>query len=407
MDEPKRVLILTADFGFGHRNAANAIAAALRECYGDGCQVEIVNPLEDQRAPLILRDDQAGYDKQVSQMRDFYKLRYQFSDSPFPVAILERAFTVMLFEIIRDIVTRIRPHVALSTHTMFAAPLHAYITLRRLAMPLLNVVTDLTQVHRLWFNEGVDLCLVPTDEVYEQALTCGLAQEQIQVTGIPVNPDIARQTRPPDAIRGELGWAPGLTTALVVGSKRVKNIIQALHVLNHSGLPLQLVLVAGGDDELFSQFRAIEWHTLAHIYNYVENMPDFMRASDLIVSKPGGLIATEAMASGLPLLIIDVTPGQEIGNADYIVRHGVGELAGEPSAALEILYHWLDRDGALLAERASNASALGRPRSAYHVAELAWQAAERGRPLPTTTRRLDRIQKLRDLLGSFGISSVD
>jgi UDP-N-acetylglucosamine:LPS N-acetylglucosamine transferase len=146
---------------------------------------------------------------------------------------------------------------------------------------------------------------------------------------------------------------------------------------------------------------------LAHIYNYVENIPAFMRASDLIVSKAGGLIATEAMASGLPILIIDVTPGQELGNADYILRHGAGELAGSPVEALEILSHWLDRDKALLAERTRNASALGRPRSAYHVAELAWQAAERGRPLPTTTRRLDRIKKLRDLLGSFGISSVD
>jgi 1,2-diacylglycerol 3-beta-galactosyltransferase len=405
MDEPVRVLILTADFGFGHRNAANAIAAALRESYGKGCQVEVVNPLDDKRAPLILRDNQADYDKQVSQMRGFYKLQYQFSDATIPVAILEKAFTVMLFKIMGDIVQCVQPHVVLSTHTMFAAPLHAYISLRRLGIPFLNVVTDLTQVHRLWFNDDVDLCLVPTDEVYQQALACGLVKEQIRITGIPVHPDIARQTRPPEAIRAKLGWAPGMTTALVVGSKRVKNLTQVLHVLNHSGLPLQLVVVAGGDDELFSQLQDTDWHAVTHIYNYVENMPAFLRAADLVISKAGGLIATEALACGLPILIVDVTPGQEPGNADYIVRHGVGELAGEPIKAREILTNWLDRGGALLAERARNAAVLGQPRSAYQVAELAWQAAERGRSLPTTTGRLDRVKKLRDRLSSFGIST--
>jgi hypothetical protein len=52
----KKILILTADYGYGHRSAANAIAEALQETHGEDCIVEIVNPLDDPRAPVFLRD---------------------------------------------------------------------------------------------------------------------------------------------------------------------------------------------------------------------------------------------------------------------------------------------------------------------------------------------------------------
>jgi len=101
-----------------------------------------------------------------------------------------------------------------------------------------------------------------------------------------------------------------------------------------------------------------------------------MRAADAILCKAGGLIITEALACGLPLLLADVIPGQETGNADYVIEGGAGELARQPLDALESLHHWLARGGELLARRAACARRLGRPRAAYDVADLTWAAAE-------------------------------
>ncbi|HTX80330.1 MAG TPA: hypothetical protein VMC62_11705, partial [Longilinea sp.] len=64
----KHVLILMADFGYGHRSAANAIAEALQETHGQDCVVEIINPLDDKRAPAFFRKDQANYDRLVREM---------------------------------------------------------------------------------------------------------------------------------------------------------------------------------------------------------------------------------------------------------------------------------------------------------------------------------------------------
>jgi UDP-N-acetylglucosamine:LPS N-acetylglucosamine transferase len=131
-----------------------------------------------------------------------------------------------------------------------------------------------------------------------------------------------------------------------------------------------------------------------------------MRASDLIVSKAGGLIVTEALACGKALLLVDVTPGQEMGNASYVLKHGAGELAENPLRVLEVLCHYLENDAEVLHQRAAIAASLGRPRSAYNVADYAWQAAEQGRIVPASRLRA-WAPRFRELLHTFDISVTE
>jgi len=138
---------------------------------------------------------------------------------------------------------------------------------------------------------------------------------------------------------------------------------------------LQLVVVAGGDRELFQRFQETEWHVEAHLYDFVSEMGTFMRASDCVLSKAGGLTVSEALACGLPLTLIDVIPGQESGNADYVVSGGAGDLAEDPLQVLETMSHWLENDRLLYDQRAENARQLGRPYAAYDVAEYVWAVA--------------------------------
>jgi 1,2-diacylglycerol 3-beta-galactosyltransferase len=286
---------------------------------------------------------------------------------------------------------------------MFPAPLNAVIATGKKNIPLLTVATDLVSVHRMWFNDGAELIFVPTRNAHDIAIQNHFPEEKIQITGIPVSPEIVREKRDQAALRSELGWRTDLTTALVVGSKRVNNLEDVLHVLNHSGFPIQWVLIAGGDDQLFAWMKNTEWHGVVHQYNFVDNLPVMMHASDFIVSKAGGLIVTEALACGLPLLLVDVTPGQEEGNADYVIKNGAAEWAKSPLAALETLCHWMDHSQELLTQRAQAARDLGRPRAAYTIADFVWSAAERG-PLPIPANRTSLLPKLMDLLGQFGLS---
>jgi UDP-N-acetylglucosamine:LPS N-acetylglucosamine transferase len=179
-------------------------------------------------------------------------------------------------------------------------------------------------------------------------------------------------------MRAALGWAPDLPAVLAVGSKRVQHLPDFLRVVNHSALPVQLAVVAGGDDDLYAELRHVVWHLPTHLYNWVAEMPTLMQAADCVLSKAGGLIIAETLACGLPLLLVDVLPAQEKGNVDIVVQSGAGELALTPTDALETLYHWLADDGALLRQRAANARAVGRPRAAFEIAERVmsqWQGS--------------------------------
>ncbi|GAP14004.1 UDP-N-acetylglucosamine:LPS N-acetylglucosamine transferase [Longilinea arvoryzae] len=376
--EKKRILILTADAGFGHRSAANAIAAALELDHGEECEVQILNPVEDRRAPFYLRDSASDYDRMVRSAPELYKLGYDASDKEIPSLLGESVMTLALFEIIRDMIRNEDPDAIVSTYPLYQAPLTAYFKLMGYYVPLSMVVTDLGTVHRIWFSQGVDMCMVPTPEVQTLAMNNGIAQNKIHVTGIPVSPAFSQKKHRKIDLRRKLGWEPTLPTILAVGSRRVDQLMETLNVLNHFGRPLQIVAVAGKDEELYSQLKSADWHVPTHIYDFVTDMPDLMMASDAVICKAGGLVVTESLAAGLPMLLVDVIPGQEEGNRDYVVQNGAGDMVETPMQMLETFSHWTANGGALMRERARNARHLGRPNSALDVAELVWRSALRG-----------------------------
>lgn len=391
METRKRIVILTADAGFGHRSAANAVAAALAERYGDACDVRIENPLDDKRVPVLLRESQTDYDRLVKTAPKLYNLGYELSDAPVPTVVIDSALTVMLFDALRAVVKRTEPHALVTTYPLYQAPLRIVSQLRRVHVPLITTVTDLASVHSIWFHPAADRCLVPTPVVHELARKAGLPDDRIEIVGIPVHPDVLHAAERRQAIRAELQLSDDATTILVVGSKRVGNLREVLHLLNHSGLPIELILVAGGDDGLHKDLQSTEWHRPARIYNFVDNLPELMHAADIVVCKAGGLIVSETLAAGRPLLLVDALPGQEVGNAEHVVSGGAGVHAREPATALETVYHWLAHDRAALRERTAAAAALGRPRAAFDVADRAWQAAQRG-PQPTRHSSHDRTR---------------
>jgi UDP-N-acetylglucosamine:LPS N-acetylglucosamine transferase len=378
MTDKKKILILTSDAGFGHRSASNALQTALEQQYAHQCEVTIVNPLDDPRTPAFLRDSEEDYIRLIQKAPEIYRLGYKASDAEIPSAIIENVLILALYEVMGEIVRTHLPDVIVSTYPMYQGALRAYFDLNAVCVPLIVVVTDLITVHRLWFETGVDMCLVPTDEVHKLALENGIKEEKLRITGIPVSPHLTDNQHTKQELRQRLGWDAELPTFLAVGSRNVDRLAEALHVFNHFGLPLQVAVTAGKDEDLLKKLNAMDWHIPAHIYGYVDNMPEMMRAADAIICKAGGLVVTESLAAGLPIMLVDVIPGQEEGNRDFVVQNGAGVMVEKPLQVLETLAHWMRDDRKGLRKAAENARRIGRPRAAMDAADLIWEAALRG-----------------------------
>ncbi len=372
--EEKRILVITGDAGFGHRSAAEAVQAAFEGAYGDQCEVILKNPLDHADAPQFLQKSASDYDEIIETEPGLYRFAYDLSDAALPVALMEGGLVLFLLKAFRQMVLDLMPNLIITTYPIFQAPLTAAIDLEGLDLPVMTVVTDLVTVHHVWFHDKVTRITVPTDTVRGLALESGLTDEQVIETGIPVDPQIAAlKDISVSELREKMGWEADPTCLLVVGSPRVFELMEIMHALDEVDADLQFILVAGGNDALYEDFMAATWRHPARVYNFVETLPEMMRAADLVLCKAGGLITTESLASGLPMMIVNFLPGQEEGNVDYVVSHGAGALCDTPGNAVETLNVWLEGDGVRLQQFAENAARAGRAKAAQKIAGEAWK----------------------------------
>ena len=388
-DRVRRFLILTSDSGFGHRSAANSIAKALQSEHPEDSKVWIVNPIEERYSPTYLRRNEHNYDRMVVESPEWYRFTYEISDSRVASSLVEGTLVLSLYQSLKQVVSEVHPDVVLTTTEMFNAPMGALRRYGRQLLPFHTVITDLADLHAMWFNPSPDLFYVANETVKAQAVAYGIAPERVVISGIPVDIRFARKTSSKKDLRVTLGIDESLPTFLFVGSKRVDGIFENLEFLEYLSLPFQVVVITGGDDALYAKVTGRAWRFPLRIEKLVDNMPEWMSAADILVTKAGGLILSEAMAAGLPVIMIDNLPGQESGNVRYILEHRAGARVEEGSELLEVVREWLSDDRATLQAVTENARKLGHPASAIDIAQMLWQSSITQQPLRTFSRRIE------------------
>jgi 1,2-diacylglycerol 3-beta-galactosyltransferase len=373
---PKQIMILTADAGFGHRKAAEAIEAALLRKHGKKCSVEIINLFQEPSIPELARQIETGYDEMVIDDPALYQLAYSATDAPVVARLIQDVTTTVLNKAMSEIVQTRAIDSIVTTHPAFTQAAIRAVRDSGRSTPVNVVVTDLVNVHSLWFHREASLIFTPTGNVYRQALDAGLPKSNVHLTGLPVHPDFADEKRDQAALRKLLGWEPHITTALIVGSARTKETAGIARLLDRSGLELQIVAISGNNSDIEQELRAINWKGPVHVYGMVNNIPEMMRAADFVVCKAGGLVVTESLACGQPLILYEALPGQEVGNVKYVVENGAGTWSPGPIGVLATAYQWLAGDQGELKKCRRAAKHIGKARAAYDIAEKVMRQLE-------------------------------
>ncbi len=366
-------LIAFSDTGGGHRAAATAIRDALAACRPD-VETTLVDPFAlCPRWPF--RHLGRTYPIVIERAPWLWSSGFALTNTPRRAAFADRVAWPVMRPTFTDIASTHRPNVIVSTHPLLTAPL------RRVYpdTPIVVVVTDLITGHVSWYHPGADLTIVPTTAARDRAVSCSVDATRLAVVGVPVSQPFIAIPGERSALQQQLGWAHNKPTILLAGGAEGIGPLEALSVaIDRAQLPCDVAVVAGRNTVLAQRLRARRWQGTVHIYDFVSNFAELMRAASVLVTKAGPGTISEACASGCPLILFGAIPGQETGNVDFVTRGRAGIWAPSPLAVTAALHAWLvGRDAPAALRRASSAALrLGRPEAATEIATRVLQLAD-------------------------------
>lgn len=314
----KKILILATSIGAGHIRAAQAIEAAGRSL--DNCEIKVIDFLR-YLSPALSKATEEAYYAATKHIPRAYKFLYDLEDRPAAKlkSIQAKVGSGKMFRLLMDE----KPTAVISTHFMPAGCISEF----DFAGPKAVVLTDYVP-HPIWLYRNTDLYFVAHDEMKDYLVKSGIEAEKIQVTGIPIKQEFS-QSFDRVELRRELGLDPDLPVILITsGGHGIGPLKEMLLGMRQVKMPAQVVVITGNNEPLREQLLAVkaehDFPCPVTILGFVSDIHRWMAASDLLVSKAGGLTVSEALAVGLPMLVVRPTPGQEDGNTDFLLERGAG-----------------------------------------------------------------------------------
>ena len=309
------MLIAYAYTGGGHRAAALAIRGAL-ESQHSGASVTLVDPFATaSRWPFTALS--RAYPRVVERMPWLWGAGFALTNTPGRTRAVQRAAWPALRNGFSRLAAEHAPSVIVSTHPLLTAPLRRVFP----RTPIIAVVTDLVTGHVSWYEPTADIIVVPTPAAREHAIGAGIEPARILTIGVPVGAAFVAQPGERTTLAAHLGWSTERPTILLAGGGEGMGPLEALTVaIDRAVLPCDVAVVTGRNSALAARLRARRWQGTVHIYDFVPNFAQLLRAASVLVTKAGPGTISEACASGCPLVLSGAIPGQEAGNVHYVTK---------------------------------------------------------------------------------------
>jgi 1,2-diacylglycerol 3-beta-galactosyltransferase len=369
----KRIHVVFHDGGGGHRNAAVALQTISVQ-QGRPWQVELVQfqDLTD-RLDVLRKLTGIRIQQQYNLMlQNGWTLgsKYLLRVLQLTIRLFHRPMVRLLEEFWRehpaDLLVSVIPHfnreICESWNAVYPG------------RPFVTLITDLADFPpRFWIEPLKEQYVIAgTERAVEQARSFGHDEEHIfRASGMILRPDFYVEEKvDPVALRKEMGLRNDLPTAIVLfGGHGSKVMLDITERLDAAGLPLQLILICGRNEELGEKLRARKWKMPVHIVGFTKEVHKLMRAADFLIGKPGPGSIAEAMVRKLPVLIEcnAWTLPQERFNAEWVTEKRVGIVLHSFREVAEGVRQILEP--AKLAEFRKNVAALDN-RAIFEIPEM-------------------------------------
>lgn len=374
----KKMVILSVSAGAGHVRAAEALTQTAADTLPawDALHLDVMDFV-----PKLFRKLYAeSYVKIINRHPALWGYMYRKSDrvedwhskmKKFRVAV-ERLNTRKLFKAL----AAEKPDTIVCTHFLPAELISRLFYKEKLATPCWVQVTDF-DVHGLWIHDHMAGYFAASDEVAWRMRARGIPADRTHVTGIPISPAFNRSLSR-EACAEEVGLSPDKPILLLMaGGLGVGDLYELAEKLLETKGDFQLIALAGKNKALLADLKKLAKQHPGKLLpmGFTRTIERLMAASDLAISKPGGLTTSECLAMGLPMIVVSPIPGQEERNADYLLENGAAMKAHD-AGGLVYRVQMLMEKPALLKRMQKNARVIGRPKAAAAVLRI---VTKRGR----------------------------
>jgi UDP-N-acetylglucosamine:LPS N-acetylglucosamine transferase len=378
----KKILILTAGFGDGHNAAARSLRDAI-ELLDEDARAEVLDLFADSYGVFntFARKTYLGV---VQYAPKLWGGIYSLMENPFVERQLG-GFT-RLQSRLEKVLAETQPDCVVSTYPVYAHVIQKiYRDHHERPFRFITVVTDSITVNSAWFRAPSDYFCVANDATAEVLRKGGVMEKQIQTLGFPVSPVFAD---PPVELRPPIGREPRRVLYIInTGRKKAGKAIDRLLELDD----VHLTITVGRDPDL--RLKLIE-RTRNHadrvrILGWTNQMPELMMSHHLVIGKAGGAIVQEAIAARCPMIINQVIPGQEEGNAELIWRFGLGAIAEKNREVAELVENAFAKHARQWSEWRENLRKMSRPDAALRISGLILGEARHDKPSRKTIKLFD------------------
>lgn len=316
------ILILSASTGGGHMRASKAIESYLLQ-QDKSNNVKIIDSLLYIN-PIFNKTVTNGYVYLATKTPKLYGKLYEYTNKDSKmnnfVSKMNKFFSGRLLPLIEEY----KPDIIISTHPFSTEMVSILKGKGVVNIPLLCIMTDYAP-HKAWIKENVDSYIVSNDDMVEQMVNEGVEREKIYPFGIPID-EVFFKEKDREQVLVEAELDPKLPTLLMMaGSFGVSKVFSIYENIIKSDLDFQIILITGKNKKLYEAFKLIvnESNKRTKLIYFTDEVNKYMQASDIIITKPGGLTVTEALACNIPMALFGAIPGQEEENAEFLIKHNM------------------------------------------------------------------------------------
>ncbi|PKR86212.1 MGDG synthase family glycosyltransferase [Heyndrickxia camelliae] len=398
MKKKEKILILSGSFGQGHQQVATAIREAVELRLPDF--ESIVVDFMAWAHPNVYPISHYVYMKSIQMLPQLYGYLYKKTHD-------RNAFSLGLNNIMSagmgkmlKLLQQIRPTVVVSTFPFAAGILSKLKEYGLTNVPLVTVITD-HSTHSYWIHPFTNHYIVGSNGVKQELIHLGITGEQITCTGIPIRTKFL-QPMSKEALIQKHGLNPCLPTILMMGGGEGLIGEELLNPGTLDTLPFkaQFMILCGHNEKLRRQLES-KLHSTKHpiyLFGYIEHVQELMAISDLIVTKPGGVTTSEAIAMELPMILYKPLPGQEQENAQFLTRSGVAVNVKDTAELISSISTFLNNSADVIRMK-KNAKILNKKAAAFEAVDIITESMMQQRPFyetelsPMTKWRTNRLLK--------------